>query len=100
MTQIGSTVQNAGRDIAKVVDVLLLSRIIDSMKWMIKNFVWEQWQSQREYSPQLKAAIQALRELSDLTGRVIRFCPCCDCPVEMGTADCPVCNEGIAEHYS
>jgi hypothetical protein len=79
-------------------ELLMLSRAADSMKWMLKHFVWEQFQNgQPDYSPELKEAFRVFDGLNQLTGKSVRFCPFCSCPLELGHSSCPVCNEDLTE---
>lgn len=75
--------------------------VFNSMKWMLRHFIWEQYQLKGvEYSPELKAAIKVFESLAQELGKCVRYCPFCNYPMSIGTRSCPVCNEDIAKHYS
>jgi hypothetical protein len=82
-------------------ELLMLSRAADTLRWMIRQFVWEQFQNgQPDYSPELKEAFRVFDGLNRLTGKTVKYCSFCSYPLELIHKSCPVCNENLTEHYS
>lgn len=79
-------------------ELLMLSRAADSMEWMIKHFIWEQFHNnQPDYSPELKEALNVFNGLAQLTGKSFRYCPFCSLPMKSSYRSCPVCNEDLTD---